>query len=265
MLLNGALASHVIQQFFIMISVNAVSVITVFAWMSTICAGRSCNWCHAFSGVKQIIDKSKRDPSEEIEILMRYGQHPNIITLKDVSDAALVSGWCSCVRLTQVCVCVCVCVRCTTRAASCIWWRSWWRAASCWIRSSGRSSSRSERLALCFTPSPKLWTTCTARGWETPALTLLSLYTRLSGDGARTVSSNRIFVSICDPGAQNQSYGQFCETEINASSESWINKFSIDVWFGQYLKKMCKNNLNIEKIIFKVVQIKFWAMHIINQ
>lgn len=32
----------------------------------------------------QIIDKSKRDPSEEIEILMRYGQHPNIITLKDV-------------------------------------------------------------------------------------------------------------------------------------------------------------------------------------
>ncbi|XP_031410517.1 ribosomal protein S6 kinase alpha-6 isoform X2 [Meleagris gallopavo] len=34
----------------------------------------------------KIIDKSKRDPSEEIEILMRYGQHPNIITLKDVYD-----------------------------------------------------------------------------------------------------------------------------------------------------------------------------------
>nr|XP_014337503.1 PREDICTED: ribosomal protein S6 kinase alpha-2 [Bos mutus] len=31
----------------------------------------------------KIIDKSKRDPSEEIEILLRYGQHPNIITLKD--------------------------------------------------------------------------------------------------------------------------------------------------------------------------------------
>ncbi len=31
--------------------------------------------------------------------------------------------------------------------------------------------------------------------------------------------------------------------------------------FGQYLKK----NLNIEKIIFKVVQIKFLAMHINNQ
>ncbi|XP_054978970.1 ribosomal protein S6 kinase alpha-6 isoform X4 [Sorex araneus] len=34
----------------------------------------------------KIIEKSKRDPSEEIEILMRYGQHPNIITLKDVYD-----------------------------------------------------------------------------------------------------------------------------------------------------------------------------------
>ncbi|XP_067867544.1 ribosomal protein S6 kinase alpha-1 isoform X1 [Heterodontus francisci] len=32
----------------------------------------------------KIIDKSKRDPSEEVEILLRYGQHPNIITLKDV-------------------------------------------------------------------------------------------------------------------------------------------------------------------------------------
>ncbi|KAM7098053.1 ribosomal protein S6 kinase alpha-1 isoform 9-T9 [Molossus nigricans] len=34
----------------------------------------------------RVIDKSKRDPSEEIEILLRYGQHPNIITLKDVYD-----------------------------------------------------------------------------------------------------------------------------------------------------------------------------------
>ncbi|XP_042336285.1 ribosomal protein S6 kinase alpha-2 isoform X1 [Sceloporus undulatus] len=34
----------------------------------------------------KIIDKIKRDPSEEIEILLRYGQHPNIITLKDVYD-----------------------------------------------------------------------------------------------------------------------------------------------------------------------------------
>ncbi|XP_036398174.1 ribosomal protein S6 kinase alpha-1 isoform X1 [Megalops cyprinoides] len=34
----------------------------------------------------KVIDKTKTDPSEEIEILLRYGQHPNIITLKDVYD-----------------------------------------------------------------------------------------------------------------------------------------------------------------------------------
>ncbi len=28
---------------------------------------------------------------------------------------------------------------------------------------------------------------------------------------------------------------QFCEIEMYASSESWINNISIDVWFGQYL------------------------------
>ncbi|MBN3321679.1 KS6A3 kinase, partial [Atractosteus spatula] len=33
-----------------------------------------------------IISKAKRDPTEEVEILLRYGQHPNIITLKDVYD-----------------------------------------------------------------------------------------------------------------------------------------------------------------------------------
>lgn len=34
----------------------------------------------------KILDKEKRDPSEEVEILMRHGQHPNIITLRDVYD-----------------------------------------------------------------------------------------------------------------------------------------------------------------------------------
>ncbi|XP_059380743.1 ribosomal protein S6 kinase alpha-3 isoform X6 [Carassius carassius] len=34
----------------------------------------------------KIINKVKRDPTEEVEILLRYGQHPNIITLKDVYD-----------------------------------------------------------------------------------------------------------------------------------------------------------------------------------
>ncbi len=65
--------------------------------------------------------------------------------------------------------------------------------------------------------------------------------------------------------------GQFYEIEIYTSSESWINKLCIDVWFvmiGQYLKIWNlreQKNLNIEKIIFKVVQIKFLAMHITNQ
>ncbi|RXM33323.1 Ribosomal protein S6 kinase alpha-2 [Acipenser ruthenus] len=49
-----------------------------------------CKRCvHRSTGVEyavKIIDRSKRDPSEEIEILLRYGQHPNIITLKDVYD-----------------------------------------------------------------------------------------------------------------------------------------------------------------------------------
>lgn len=52
-------------------------------------AGRNvfvCINCFCLFPFVQIIDKSKRDPSEEIEILMRYGQHPNIITLKDVSN-----------------------------------------------------------------------------------------------------------------------------------------------------------------------------------
>ncbi len=36
--------------------------------------------------------------------------------------------------------------------------------------------------------------------------------------------------------------------------------------FGQYLKIWgCKKNLNIEKIIFKVVEINFLAMHITNK
>ncbi len=60
--------------------------------------------------------------------------------------------------------------------------------------------------------------------------------------------------------------GQFCEIEMYASSESWINNICIDVWFGQYLKIWgCKKNQNIEKIIFKIVQMKFLAMHITNQ
>uniref|UniRef100_A0A668VGX4 non-specific serine/threonine protein kinase n=1 Tax=Oreochromis aureus TaxID=47969 RepID=A0A668VGX4_OREAU len=49
-----------------------------------------CKRCiHKGTGMEyavKIINKSKRDPTEEVEILLRYGQHPNIITLKDVYD-----------------------------------------------------------------------------------------------------------------------------------------------------------------------------------
>ncbi len=51
-----------------------------------------------------------------------------------------------------------------------------------------------------------------------------------------------------------------------------INNLSIDVWFGQYLAEIqlfenlrVQKNQNIEKITFKVVQMKFLAMHITNQ
>ncbi len=71
---------------------------------------------------------------------------------------------------------------------------------------------------------------------------------------------------------------KFFEIEIYTSSESRINKLSIDVWFvriGQYLVVFKYNylniwnlrvqkNLNIEKIAFKVIQ-KSVAMHITNQ
>ncbi len=72
--------------------------------------------------------------------------------------------------------------------------------------------------------------------------------------------------------------GQFFEIEISTSNESCINNLSIDVWFvmiGQYLAEIqlfenldsegAKKNQNIEKITFKVVQMKFLAMHITNQ
>ncbi len=58
--------------------------------------------------------------------------------------------------------------------------------------------------------------------------------------------------------------------KINTSYESWINKLSIDVWFvmiGRYLSEIqLFENLRVQKkIAFKVVQIKFLAMHTINQ
>ncbi len=55
-------------------------------------------------------------------------------------------------------------------------------------------------------------------------------------------------------------------------SESWINNLSIDLcslWYDNIWMKIwnlrVQKNLNIEKITFKVVQMKFLAMHITNQ
>ncbi len=62
--------------------------------------------------------------------------------------------------------------------------------------------------------------------------------------------------------------GTFFEIEIYTSSESWINKISIDVLFvriGQYLAEIqLFENLESEGAK-KSVQIKFLAMHITNQ
>ncbi len=60
--------------------------------------------------------------------------------------------------------------------------------------------------------------------------------------------------------------GQFFEIEIYISPENWIHKLSIDVdMIGQYLESEGAKNPNNGKIFFKVVQIKFLAMHITNQ
>lgn len=119
-----------------------------------------------FVVISQIIDKIKRDPSEEIEILMRYGQHPNIITLKDVSDI-WDPQWLLMDMLTEGlwATHVSSCGRCMMRAGTSTWWWSWWKEVSCWTRSSDRSSSLRERPVLCSTPSPRLFTTSTAKGW----------------------------------------------------------------------------------------------------
>ncbi len=75
----------------------------------------------------------------------------------------------------------------------------------------------------------------------------------------------------CDPGHKTSLKCNFFKIELYASPESWINNLSIDVWFvmiGQYLKiwnLRVQKNLNIEKIIFKVVQMKCLAMDITNQ
>lgn len=47
--------------------------------------GCAPNEYFCFSFFVKIIDKSKHDPFEEVELLLRYSEHPNIVSLQDVS------------------------------------------------------------------------------------------------------------------------------------------------------------------------------------
>ncbi len=91
---------------------------------------------------------------------------------------------------------------------------------------------------------------------------------------------NLIIISFVTLDRKTSHNGQFFEIEIYTSSESWIKKLSIDIWllvccdrtiFGWNTTIWksgiwgCKKNPNIEKITFKVVQMKFLAIHITNQ
>ncbi len=57
--------------------------------------------------------------------------------------------------------------------------------------------------------------------------------------------------------------GKFFEIEIYTSSESWINTTIINTTID--LESEGAKNQNIEKIAFKVVEMKFLAMQITNQ
>lgn len=83
----------------------------------------------------QVIERARKDPSEEIEILLRYGQHQNVITLKDVSvepqknDNAkkdkknLSSAFIEFLSL-NLHACACVCIRSLTTVSVFSWFRT---------------------------------------------------------------------------------------------------------------------------------------------
>jgi len=48
--------------------------------------------CFVYCTYVQVIDPHKRDPHEEVEILMRY-EHPNIVKLRDVCAHIARSDW----------------------------------------------------------------------------------------------------------------------------------------------------------------------------
>ncbi len=109
-------------------------------------------------------------------------------------------------------------------------------------------------------------------------LKLVLIYTRSYFTGLKIAQNiSQIFVTLDHKTSHK---GQFFENKIYTSPESWINKLSLDVWCMVCYDRTiigwdttifksgiwgCKKNLNIEKITFKVVQMKFLAMHITNQ
>ncbi len=88
-----------------------------------------------------------------------------------------------------------------------------------------------------------------------------------------------LFSTKCDPGPQNQSHSQesvfrnwdlYIIWKLNKQSLHWCmvcydrTRFVWDTTIWKFVIWGYKKNLHIEKIIFKVVQMKFLAMHITN-
>ncbi len=82
--------------------------------------------------------------------------------------------------------------------------------------------------------------------------------------GTLVKPSKNIFVTLEHKTSHK---GHFFDIKIYTSSESWINK--LPLMYGLLVCSSgiwgCKKSKYWEKIIFKVVQMKFLTMHIINQ
>ncbi len=142
-----------------------------------------------------------------------------------------------------------------TDAARCLWNTLRW-----WLQMSRLSHWISELLELtvCVCVCVCVWA---------PAAATISTSPPSSRARARATNMFHISLPRCDIKERKHvcyvdlqhkysHNGIFHEIESYASSERWINNISIDVWFGQYLKiwnLRVQKNLNIEKIIFKVV------------
>ena len=134
-------------------------------------------WCHCFAAIfrlwtslahqKMLMKKSRyvlwRNNRCDIwdvccvvfpQILLRYGRHPNIIELRDVSWL----NWCVCASIVSVSPIdhmtvtwpVLLHCRCTTMGSRCTWWWNWWRAGNSSTGYSTRSSSLRGRQPMFY-------------------------------------------------------------------------------------------------------------------